>query len=66
MENRRFSEVLRDARAGDPDAVEAILARYMPLINSHSVISNRLDEDMRQYIIMRVIMQIPGFDPDRG
>jgi len=65
VESRRFSEVLREARAGGPDAVEAILARYMPLINKHSLISGKLDEDMRQYIIMRVIMQIPRFDPDK-
>ena len=66
MESKRFSEVLRDARVGDPDAVEAILARYMPLINHMSVIDGILDEDMRQYIIMRVIMQIPRFDPNKG
>jgi len=65
LESRRFSEVLRDARAGDTDAVETILARYMPLINKHSTIAGTLDEDMRQYIIMRVIMQIPKFDPDK-
>ena len=66
MESRRFSEVVRDARAGTPDAVEAVLARYMPLINSQSVIDDKFDEDMRQYIIMRVITQLPKFDPDKG
>jgi hypothetical protein len=64
MESRRFSDVLRAAVAGDPFAVEAILDRYMPLINSRSVIDGALDEDMRQYILMRVIMLIPKFDPD--
>jgi len=64
MERRKFSEVLRAAVAGEPLAVEAILAKYMPLFNSRSKIDDRLDEDLRQYIIMRVIMEIPKFDPD--
>lgn len=61
MESRNFSEVLRDAQAGKPDAIEAILSRFLPLINKHSTIDRKLDEDMRQYIIIQVILQIPGF-----
>jgi DNA-directed RNA polymerase specialized sigma subunit len=64
VESRNFSDVLQAARIGDPDAVEAILSRYMPLINSRSIIDGVLDEDMRQYIAMRVIMQISRFDPN--
>lgn len=66
MESRRFSGVLRAAIAGNPDAVEAIIAKYMPLINKHCLIGGKLDEDMRQYILMRIVIQIPRFDPDRG
>ena len=64
VESRRFSEVLHDARAGDPVAVEALLSRYSPLINRHSIVNGEVDEDMRQYILMRVILQIPRFDPN--
>ena len=64
MESRPFSKVLRDAVSGDPDSVEAILSRYMPLFNKQSMDGGGIDEDLRQYIIMRVIMQIPKFDPD--
>jgi hypothetical protein len=56
--------VLRAAVAGEPYAVEAILLRFMPLINSKSVVGKELDEDMRQYIMMRVIMLLPKFDPN--
>lgn len=63
MENRLFSEVLCAAIAGDPASVESILVRYMPLINKYSTIYGKFDEDMRQYIIMRIIMQIPKFNP---
>ena len=65
MESRLFSEVLRQAVAGDPYAAEAILSRYMPLINRRSVINGALDEDYRQYILMRIIMLLPKFDPDK-
>ena len=65
MESRLFSEVLRAAVSGDPASVEAILARYMPLINKHSTIDGKFDEDMRQYIILRVIMKIHKFNPDK-
>ena len=64
MESRKLSEVLRAAVAEEPDAMEAIIAKYMPLVNRHSTIGGKLDEDMRQYILMRVVMQIPRFDPD--
>lgn len=65
MESRYFSEVLRCAVNGSPDAVEAILSRYMPLISKHSVVGGKFNEDLQQYIIMRVIMRLSKFDPDR-
>ena len=61
MDNRKFSDVLKEAIAGDPDAVEAVILRYMPLIISRSQIDGELDEDLKQYLIMRIIMQIPKF-----
>jgi hypothetical protein len=64
MEIRKFSVVLRAAIAGDPDSVEAILSRYMPLFTMQSVVDGKLDEDLRQNILMRVIMKLPHFDPD--
>jgi hypothetical protein len=65
MESRYFSEVLRAAVAGDPDAVEAILSRYTPLINRQSVVAGKYDEDLAQYIAMRVVEQLPNFDPNK-
>jgi hypothetical protein len=65
VESRKFSDVLRAAIAGDADAVEAILSRYIPLINNRSRLGGVFDEDLRQYILMRVIMQIPKFNPNR-
>jgi hypothetical protein len=64
VESRKFSDVLRKTIDGDHDSVEAILSKFMPLINRRSLVGGVLDEDLRQYILMRVIIQIPKFDPD--
>jgi hypothetical protein len=61
MESRYFSEVLASAIAGDNDAVEALLLRYLPLISRQSVIRGNLDEDLRQYILMHVTEKIKRF-----
>ena len=66
MDSRQFSDVLRGAISGDPDSVEAILARYMPLISKQSVLDGVIDEDLRQYILMRIIKQLPNFDPNNA
>jgi hypothetical protein len=62
--NRYFSDMLRAAIAGKLDMVEAILARYMPLITKYSTIDCEPDEDLQQYLIMRTIEQLPKFDPE--
>ena len=64
VDNKKFSDVLGMAIDGDSDATVALISRYMPLINKRSMIKDVYDEDLRQYIIMRVIEQIPRFDPD--
>jgi hypothetical protein len=59
--SRRFSDLLSRAIAGDHDAVEEILEMYMPLINHHSRIYGYIDEDCRQYIMMRIALSIQKF-----
>jgi len=63
VESRAFSVVLRAAVNGDPNAIEALLRRYMPLFNNRSIVHGKFDEDLRQYIMMRVAMELPKFDP---
>jgi len=65
VESKRFSDILRGAVAGKQDDVIAIIARYLPLINRHSMVDGALDEDLRQYIIMRIIQKLRKFDPDK-
>ena len=61
MTHDSFSELLRRAVDGEPEAVDKILRLYMPLINRHSVVDGVFDEDCRQYILLRVAGQIGGF-----
>ena len=59
--HKQFSELLAKAVAGDHGAIEEILEMYAPLIDRHSRIGGRLDEDCRQYILMRVVVGIGKF-----
>jgi hypothetical protein len=63
MENSEFSGIIRKALVGDRDALARVIERYMPLINNRSVIDGKIDEDLRQCIILRVIEKLPGFNP---
>jgi len=59
--HKRFSGLLIRAVAGDHDAIEEILAIYAPLIDHHSKIDGYIDEDCRQYILMRIAINISKF-----
>jgi len=58
MESRKFSKVLEDAVAGGHESIEALLIRYMPLINRKSFRDDAFDEDMRQFIMLRTAVQL--------
>lgn len=59
--NKSFVELLDRAIAGDHDAIEDILEMYAPLIDYHSRIYGYIDEDCRQYIMMRIAINISKF-----
>ena len=52
--------VLR-AQQGDKVAMEDILLIYKPLIIKHSWVNNRFDEDLHQFIILRILIAIKIF-----
>ena len=62
MENKTFETLLRAAIAGSHDALEVIFEMYDPLINKHSQINGVFDEDCKQYILMRIAIQISKFE----
>ncbi len=58
MSNEQFRELLIKAQSGDNEAMTDILEMYMPLINKHSYVNGRLDEDLRQNILLEIVKSI--------
>ncbi|MBQ2989078.1 MAG: helix-turn-helix domain-containing protein [Clostridia bacterium] len=63
MTNEQFRELLIKAQAGDNEAMTDILEMYMPLINKHSYVNGKLDEDLRQNIILEILKSIKNIAP---
>lgn len=61
MKKEEFWQILQAAQAGDNDAMEVLLKLYEPLIRKHCYIGDILDEDLRQYIWMYIILNINRF-----
>ncbi len=47
MTEQEFKEVIHRAKNGDFNALEEILKLYEPMINKHSYILGKMDEDLR-------------------
>lgn len=63
LSNNEFREILVRAQAGDNEAMTDILELYMPLINKHSFVNGKLDEDLRQNILLQIVKSIKKFSP---
>ena len=63
MTNDEFRNLLIRAQAGDNEAMADILEMFMPLINKHSYVNDRLDEDLRQNIILEILKSIKNVAP---
>ena len=63
LSNNEFREILVRAQAGDNEAMTDILEMYMPLINKHSFVNEKLDEDLRQNILLQIVKSIKKFSP---
>ena len=61
MTNKEFHQLLTQAISGNVDALGDLLEMYLPLINRYSDIDGRLDEDLRQQIMLRVFKNIGRF-----
>lgn len=61
MSKEKFHNVLTGAVAGRHKDVEQILELYMPLIDKHSYVNGRLDEDLKQYLMIHIALQIGKF-----
>lgn len=61
MNAHEFRDTSERALSGDRTALEAILLLYMSLINRYGRIDGEPDEDLRQYILLHIIMKIGEF-----
>lgn len=61
MTKEEFRKVLTGAAAGTHSDLEVILQLYMPLIDSNSDLLGQLDEDLKQYLLMHIAINISKF-----
>lgn len=62
MKPEEFRIILEGAVAGNHADMEAIFELYMPLIENHSYLYGRPDEDLKQYILMHIALNISKFN----
>ena len=61
MSKEEFCSVLTGAVAGCHEELEQMLELYMPLIDKYSYVNGRLDEDLKQYLMIHIALQIGKF-----
>jgi hypothetical protein len=61
MTEQEFKSILMSAISGNKDDITKILKIYAPLINRSSYLYKKLDEDLRQHILMHIIKNISKF-----
>ena len=61
MDAQEFESVLNRAVSGSHEDIELILKLYAPLIDRQSYLNGKLDEDLRQYILIHIIKNISKF-----
>jgi glutaredoxin 2 len=59
MEN--FDALLNGAQQGEQAAIERLLLLYKPLIERHSSVNGHIDEDLQQFIILRILINLKNF-----
>lgn len=59
--NTNFRDLIIEAQKGNNEAMTEIIEMYMQLVNKHSYIDGRIDEDLRQEILLKIITNIGKF-----
>lgn len=63
MTTDEFTLTLQAAIAGSHEALEKILELYAPLIRKHSCCDGSFNEDLQQYLLMHIALNIHKFTP---
>lgn len=61
MDRNQFEAILQGAVAGRHDALEQILQLYEPLIRKYSFKDDRFSEDLHQYLLIHIALNINKF-----
>lgn len=61
MTSKEFELTLKRAIGGDNNAIMRIIELYEPLINNNSIIDGKFDEDLKQFILLRLVKNISKF-----
>lgn len=61
MKEKDFELRLEKAIAGDETAIIELIEQYEPLINKYSRWSGEINDDLKQYIILRFLKSIKNF-----
>ena len=61
MTDKSFRDLLLGAVAVNHSDLEGIMELYEPLINKYSHIDGMYDEDLHQYIMIRIALNISKF-----
>ena len=61
MTKTEFAAILHGAVAGKHEDLETILKLYEPLINKCSYINGVYDEDLHQYLLIHIALNINKF-----
>lgn len=61
MPEERFREILAGARNGGEKEMEQIYEIYMPVIKKNSIIAGKMDEDLKQYLMLHIWIRIKQF-----
>ncbi|SCJ93303.1 Helix-turn-helix domain [uncultured Eubacterium sp.] len=56
-----YDDLIARAQCGDKLALEKLLLLYQPMIDRHSRIHGHIDEDLRQFIYLRILVNLKYF-----
>lgn len=62
MKPETFRMILQSAMDGSHDGLTKILEIYAPLIKKYSWINGKFDEDLKQYILIHIALNISKFN----
>ena len=61
MRKNEFENMLTGVINGDEESFEKLILMYEPLINSSSLVKGKLDEDLKQHILIQIALNISKF-----